>query len=31
VGEHSRELLAEWLDMDEAEFTALAVAGAVKA
>ncbi|MCZ8172946.1 MAG: CoA transferase, partial [Brevundimonas sp.] len=30
VGEHSRELLAEWLDMDEAEFTALAEVGAVK-
>lgn len=30
VGEHSRELLAEWLGLDEAEFTALAEAGAVK-
>ncbi|GAA4762981.1 CaiB/BaiF CoA transferase family protein [Novosphingobium ginsenosidimutans] len=30
VGEHSRELLAEWLGVDEAEFTALAAAGAVK-
>jgi crotonobetainyl-CoA:carnitine CoA-transferase CaiB-like acyl-CoA transferase len=30
VGEHGRELLAEWLGMDEAEFTALAAAGAVK-
>jgi crotonobetainyl-CoA:carnitine CoA-transferase CaiB-like acyl-CoA transferase len=30
VGEHSRELLSEWLDMDDAEFTALAQAGTVK-
>jgi crotonobetainyl-CoA:carnitine CoA-transferase CaiB-like acyl-CoA transferase len=30
VGEHSRELLGEWLGMDEAEFEALAKAGAVK-
>ena len=30
VGEHGRELLAEWLGMDEAEFTTLAEAGAVK-
>jgi crotonobetainyl-CoA:carnitine CoA-transferase CaiB-like acyl-CoA transferase len=30
VGEHSRELLREWLDIDEAEFTALAQTGAVK-
>lgn len=30
VGEHSRELLGEWLGMDEAEFEALAAAGAVK-
>ena len=30
VGEHGRELLSEWLGVDEAEFTALAEAGAVK-
>ena len=30
VGEHSRELLSDWLGMDEAEFTALAQTGAVK-
>jgi crotonobetainyl-CoA:carnitine CoA-transferase CaiB-like acyl-CoA transferase len=30
VGEHSRELLADWLGMDEAEFAGLVEAGAVK-